>query len=108
VPWQTSYATTGLVGGEVRYVLAASGHVAGVINPPARGKRSHWLNDRIEAKAEDWLARADEIPGSWWPDWDSWIKKRSTGTKAAPKTLGDARHKPTEPAPGSYVKVRID
>jgi polyhydroxyalkanoate synthase len=108
VPWRTAYATSALVGGGVRYVLAASGHIAGVINPPARGKRSHWINDEIEADPEEWLKGATEHPGSWWPDWDLWLKSHSAGTIDAPKELGGGGHVPIEPAPGRYVRVRTD
>ena len=69
VPWKTAFRSKDLVGGEARFVLAASGHVAGVINPPARNKRSHWLNDDLEFDPQGWFDAAEEKPGSWWPDW---------------------------------------
>jgi polyhydroxyalkanoate synthase subunit PhaC len=106
VPWRTAFGTRNLVGGDVRFVLAASGHVAGVINPPARKKRSHWLNDTVGDTADAWLDKAVEHPGSWWDDWDAWLKAKSTGTVAAPKKPGNARYKPIEPAPGRYVKTK--
>jgi polyhydroxyalkanoate synthase len=77
-----------------------------VINPPARKKRSHWLNDKLEDTPDLWLEQAIEYPGSWWDDWDQWLKAKSTGTVAAPKHPGNARHKPIEPAPGRYVKTK--
>ncbi|MBR0775941.1 class I poly(R)-hydroxyalkanoic acid synthase [Bradyrhizobium diazoefficiens] len=104
VPWQSAYRSQSLIGKEARFVLAASGHVAGVINPPARNKRSHWVNDKLEGVPADWLAKAEEKPGSWWPDWDAWLKRHSSGTIAAPQQPGNARYPVIETAPGNYVK----
>jgi polyhydroxyalkanoate synthase len=87
-------------------VLAASGHVAGVINPPARNKRSHWIHDDLSGEAEDWLDMAEEKPGSWWPDWDGWMKRHSSGTVAAPAEPGNAGYPAIEAAPGRYVKQK--
>ena len=106
VPWHTAYRSTGLIGSEPRFVLAASGHVAGVINPPARNKRSHWLNDNLSYVAEDWLSEAEEKPGSWWPDWDAWLKQRSTGTVPAPSQAGNDTYQVIEPAPGRFVRQK--
>jgi polyhydroxyalkanoate synthase len=106
VPWKTAFRSKDLVGGEARFVLAASGHVAGVINPPARNKRSHWLNNDLESDPEGWLAAAEERPGSWWPDWDVWMRRHSNGTIPAPAQQGNARFTPIEPAPGRYVKEK--
>src|SRR3954452_10111814 len=75
VPWKSAYQTTKLLGGDVRFVLGASGHVAGVINPPAKKKRSHWKNEGA-VEAEAWFEGAEEHAGSWWPDWDAWLKQR--------------------------------
>jgi polyhydroxyalkanoate synthase len=104
VPWRSAYQTTKLLGGEVRFVLGASGHVAGVINPPAKNKRSHWKNEGT-VDAQTWFDSADEHPGSWWPDWDSWLKKHGSGTIRAPQ-LGSHKYAPVEPAPGRYVKEK--
>ena len=106
VPWKTAYLTKDLIGGDARFVLAASGHVAGVINPPARNKRSHWLNDELVPDPQRWLEAAQEKPGSWWPDWDAWMKHHSSGTIPAPTELGNAQYHPIEPAPGRYVKLK--
>ena len=106
VPWKTAFRTRDLVGGETRFVLAASGHVAGVINPPARNKRSHWLNDDLESDPQGWFDGAEEKPGSWWPDWNAWMRRRSGGTIPAPVQQGNARFSPIEPAPGRYVKEK--
>lgn len=106
VPWQAAYASIPLIRGDKTFVLGASGHIAGVINPPAKGKRSHWTNSRLPAKAEDWLKTATEHPGSWWPVWSGWLKGHAGRLVSAPKAPGSARFKPIEPAPGRYVKVK--
>ena len=106
VPWKAAYLTKDLIGGDARFVLAASGHVAGVINPPARNKRSHWLNDELVSDPQRWIEAAQEKPGSWWPDWDAWMKHHSSGTIPAPTELGNAQYHPIEPAPGRYVKLK--
>jgi len=106
VPWRTAFRSKDLVGGEARFVLAASGHVAGVINPPARNKRSHWLNDDLESDPQGWFDGAEERLGSWWPDWNAWMRHHSNGTIPAPAQQGNARFRPIEPAPGRYVKEK--
>ena len=106
VPWKTAYLTKDLIGGDARFVLAASGHVAGVINPPARNKRSHWLNDELGSDPETWFDNAQQEQGSWWPDWDAWMKHHSSGTIPAPTQQGNAQYDPIEPAPGRYVKQK--
>ena len=106
VPWKSAFRSKDIMGTSPRFVLAASGHVAGVINPPAKNKRSHWLNDELECDAPDWLAGAKEPSGSWWPDWDSWIKHRSTGTVPAPEQPGNSKYPVIEAAPGRYVKMK--
>ena len=107
VPWKTAYLSTRHLKGDTRFVLGASGHVAGVINPPAKNRRSYWSSDRLSGGADEWLAGADEVRGSWWPNWDAWLQGFSGGERAAPKKLGNAKFKPVEPAPGRYVKVRV-
>lgn len=106
VPWKTAFRSKDLVGGEARFVLAASGHVAGVINPPARNKRSHWLNDDLESDPQGWVDAAEEKPGSWWPDWDAWMRRHSNGTVSAPAAQGNENYPAIEPAPGRYVKLK--
>jgi polyhydroxyalkanoate synthase len=106
VPWQSAYRSKDLMGRDPRFVLASSGHVAGVINPPARNKRSYWLNENINSDAKDWLEGAEEKPGSWWPDWDAWMKRHSTGAIPAPAQPGNANFHVIEPAPGKYVKQK--
>ncbi len=110
VPWPSAYASTGLINGgkrgKNRFVLGASGHIAGVINPPAKKKRSYWTNDKLPANAEDWLAGATEHPGSWWTGWASFLASHAGEQVDAPRKYGNKAHPPIEPAPGSYVKVK--
>lgn len=106
VPWQAAYASIPLFKGKRKFVLGASGHIAGVINPPAKGKRSHWLNDKLPASAEAWFEGATEHPGSWWPEWSGWLKPLSGKQVAAPKAPGNRQFKAIEPAPGRYVKAK--
>ena len=108
VPWHGAYESTRLLSGKNRFVLGASGHIAGVINPPAPNKRSHWTNDALPAQADDWLAGATEHRGSWWPDWGQWLAQFNGGLRPAPTAPGNAKHRPIEPAPGSYVKKRAE
>ncbi|MCK5276392.1 MAG: class I poly(R)-hydroxyalkanoic acid synthase, partial [Alphaproteobacteria bacterium] len=105
-PWMTTYHATQLYAGPVTFTLAASGHIAGVVNPPASGKYSHWTNAKCPASPDDWLAGATEHKGSWWPEWNKWIARRSKAKVPARKP-GDGKLKPIEDAPGSYVKVRV-
>ena len=107
VPWKSAYLSTRHLKGDTRFVLGAAGHVAGVINPPAKNRRGYWASDDLSAGADEWLAGAAETRGSWWPDWDAWLRDFSGGERAAPKKLGNAKFKPIEPAPGRYVKVRV-
>ncbi|MCA3232067.1 MAG: alpha/beta fold hydrolase, partial [Cupriavidus sp.] len=106
VPWSAAYASTALLNNKLRFVLGASGHIAGVINPPAKKKRSHWTNDALPESAHEWLAGAQEHPGSWWPDWMTWLGKQAGAKRAASDTLGNAHYPPVEPAPGRYVRQR--
>jgi polyhydroxyalkanoate synthase len=108
VPWQGAYESTQLLHGANRFVLGASGHIAGVINPPAANKRSHWINEALPEKADDWLAGATEHKGSWWPDWGRWLARFKGGERAAPAAPGDADHPPLGPAPGEYVKKKAE
>jgi len=106
VPWRTAHRTTQLIGGDARFVLGASGHVAGVINPASKNKRSYWTGANTGADADAWLAGAAEHPGSWWTDWSEWLGRFGGGRVKARARLGSAKLKPLEPAPGSYVKHR--
>ncbi|MDM4766090.1 class I poly(R)-hydroxyalkanoic acid synthase [Pelomonas sp. SE-A7] len=108
VPWDAAYRSTQVFKGKKRFMLGASGHIAGVINPPAKGKRSHWVGKgaSFPKKAQDWLDAAVEHPGSWWTDWAAWLASHAGPKKAAPKTPGNRTHKAIEPAPGRYVKQK--
>jgi len=111
VPWQGAYLSTRALAGPKRFVLGASGHIAGVINPPAKKKRNYWATPAasrraLPAQAQDWLDAAQEIPGSWWPDWAAWLKGHAGKLVAAPRRPGNGNHKAIEPAPGRYVKVK--
>jgi polyhydroxyalkanoate synthase subunit PhaC len=106
VPIDGAYASVGHLPGKKRFVMGASGHIAGVINPPAKNKRSYWTNDKLPASQEEWLAGAKEHAGSWWPDWSNWLKPQAGKQVPAPKAYGKGAYKPIEPAPGSYVKAK--
>ncbi|WP_430398780.1 PHA/PHB synthase family protein [Ferrovibrio sp.] len=107
-PFRSVYKASQLYSGPVRFLLAGSGHIAGVINPPAAKKYQHWTNDTKTnpAKVEDWMKGATEHPGSWWEDWDAWLSAKS-GPKVKARVPGDGKLKAIEDAPGSYVKKRI-
>jgi polyhydroxyalkanoate synthase len=107
VPIEGAYASVNHLPGKKRFVMGASGHIAGVINPPAKNKRSYWTNDRLAKTHEEWLKGAKEHAGSWWPDWASWLKPLAGKQIPAPKRYGKgAAYKPIEPAPGRYVKAK--
>ena len=106
VPWRSAYHSRGILGGETTFVMGASGHIAGVVNPPATGKRSHWRNESPAATAEAWLAGATEHKGSWWPHWVEWLRRHAGELRKAPKQPGSRLHKPIEAAPGRYVKEK--
>jgi len=108
VPWRSAYRTLGHVdAADKTFVLGASGHIAGVINPPAKKRRSHWVSDLHPREPEEWLSKAEEKPGSWWPAWSEWLAGHAGGSRKAPAKTGNAQCKPIEPAPGRYVKHRI-
>ena len=106
-PWKTTYAGTSILGGPARFVLSGSGHIAGMINPPAANKYGYWTNDRIEATPDAWFDGAEQHEGSWWNDWREWIGER-TGREVAARIPGKGRLKVLGDAPGSYVRIRAD
>lgn len=108
VPWPSAFASTAIFPGPNRFVLGASGHIAGVINPPAKNKRNYWVGDKpVKGQAADkWFAQATEYPGSWWRDWGDWLATHSGKRIKASKILGNKTYPVLENAPGSYVKVR--
>ena len=103
VPWRSAARTPALLGGASTFVLGASGHIAGVVNPPAGGKRNYWTSDAPIANPDEWLAGAASHAGSWWPHWYDWLARQSGGQRAAPRTCGSAAYPPRDAAPGRYV-----
>ncbi len=109
VPIGGAYGSTQVFPGKKRFVMGASGHIAGVINPASKGKRSHWTSDKatFPANVNDWIAAATEHPGSWWTDWAAWLKPQAGKQIPAPKAYGRGKaHTAIEPAPGRYVKAK--
>lgn len=103
-PWQATYKATQTYKGKVRFVLSASGHVAGVVNHPSKNKYNHWINDKYDVNADSWFKHAKEVVGSWWVDWDKWLEEESGELVTARKINAK---KAIENAPGSYVKKQI-
>jgi polyhydroxyalkanoate synthase len=118
VPWKSAYLSTQLLSGEVTFVLGASGHIAGVINPPAKNKRNYWVASgaggaedgtptaTLDADPDRWLEGAEKVPGSWWPNWYAWLAPHGGEKVDAPAQPGNAEHPPLEEAPGSYVREK--
>jgi polyhydroxyalkanoate synthase len=106
-PYHSVFKAVGHYTGPVRAILAGSGHIAGVINPPAANKYKYWTNDELPYEPDKWLANAEEHPGSWWPDWDHWLSKLS-GKKVTARSPGEDPYPALEDAPGSYVRIRAD
>ena len=105
-PWRSTYAATQLYSGPVKFVLSASGHIAGVVNPPG-SKYGHWTNEKNPPSPDEWLATAEKHESSWWPMWEEWISPYA-GDDVPARQPGDGQLKPIEDAPGSYVKVRAE
>jgi polyhydroxyalkanoate synthase len=110
VPWKSAYESTNILNQDDpkrnRFVLGASGHIAGVINSPSKNKRNYWVSDASSINPDAWLEGAAEVKGSWWPNWVEFLSEHAGKQVAAPKTLGSAECKEIEPAPGRYVKVK--
>jgi polyhydroxyalkanoate synthase len=111
VPWESAWKSLTNLGGVKRFVLGASGHIAGSINPASKNKRSYWINEsaegeRVGESAAQWFAGATEMPGSWWNDWATWLKTYRGEDISAPVSAGNTKYTAIEAAPGSYVKVR--
>jgi polyhydroxyalkanoate synthase len=104
VPWQTAFASTQLLSGDTRFVLGASGHIAGVINPPAKRKRHHWIG-ALKPEASEWLVAAEQVEGSWWPAWSEWLRPHAGALGVAPRQAGNGEFPVIEAAPGRYVKT---
>ena len=106
VPWTSAYKTTRYLKGDVRFVLGASGHTAGVVNPVSSDKRNYWVNDNLVADSSEWFKNAKEMPGSWWKDFSAWLVHLSGKEVLAKKTLGSKLYEPLMDAPGDYVKAK--
>ncbi len=111
-PWATTYTGALTLGGANKFVLGGSGHIAGIVNPPAANKYGYWTNTKLVPKAEDWLAGATKHEGSWWTDWDKWIRSHNTEKVVPARVPGDAlrggKLKVLQDAPGSFAKLRLD
>jgi polyhydroxyalkanoate synthase subunit PhaC len=108
VPWRTAYASTQILSGESTFVLGASGHIAGVINPPAKQKRNYWAGGAAGPDPEQWMATAKSIRGSWWPAWTAWLARHAGPEVPARVALGNDTYRAIEPAPGRYVRVTAE
>jgi polyhydroxyalkanoate synthase len=106
VPWRSAYASTRLLGGRIEFVLSASGHIAGVVNPVSKNRRNFWLNPEREEDPERWLATAASQPGSWWRHWADWLAAHGGAQAPARTRLGSKRYREIEPAPGRYVREK--
>jgi len=106
VPWRTAYSTVRLLGGSSQFVLGASGHVAGIVNPPSKNRRHYWLNPAVDVDADAWLAGAKQKAGSWWNHWAMWMSSRSGALRPASAALGSVQFPKLESAPGRYVKEK--
>ncbi len=106
VPWPSAYRNTQLLGGNPRFVLSTSGHIASMVNPPSNPKSTYRLAPGNPPDPQEWLAAAETIQGTWWSDYTSWLADRSGGMKQRPRALGSAKYPPLQPAPGTYVLGR--
>ena len=106
-PWKTTYRGARYLGGPVRFVLGGSGHIAGIVNPPAAKKYHYWTNEALPETPEQWFEGATQHPGSWWDDWQAWMDARNAGEKVPARVPGDGALKVLEDAPGSYVMQRL-
>lgn len=105
--WQSTYRGTKLLSGPTRFVLGASGHIAGIVNPPSKNKYGHWINEDLPETAEAWLNQAEKIDSSWWPDWLDW-NREAAGGRVPARPVGEGDHAAQEDAPGCYVTKRLD
>lgn len=106
VPWRSAYASTTILSGPTRFVLGSSGHIAGVVNPPAKQRRNYWVNQKLSKSPDTWFKAAEQKPGSWWNDWLAWLAKHSGEQRPAVSAMGSAEYPPIEDAPGRYVRVK--
>jgi polyhydroxyalkanoate synthase len=104
VPWEAAYRGARLFGAKSRFVLSSSGHIQALVNPPASERpASYRVSEKLPQTTEEYLAQAPAVSGSWWPDWDAWLRERSGELKPAPKRLGNRDYKTHAKAPGTYV-----
>lgn len=105
-PWMSTYAATQIYDGDITFVLAQSGHIAGVISPPSKKKYGYWVNNTLPLKADQWLAKAKFVEDSWWAHWDHW-QQQHTGKKVPARKVGSKTYAPLEAAPGAYARIRV-
>ncbi|MEO6928074.1 MAG: class I poly(R)-hydroxyalkanoic acid synthase [Casimicrobiaceae bacterium] len=108
VPWKSAWRSIKLLGGKAAFVLGASGHIAGVVNPPQAGRRNYWTGAVQAGNADAWLAHAKRVDGSWWPHWSAWLAAHRGGMRTAPRRTGNERLPALAAAPGTYVSERVD
>jgi polyhydroxyalkanoate synthase len=106
-PWKSTYMGARLLGGPVKFILGGSGHIAGIVNPPAANKYHYWASDKLAPTADEWLASAQRTAGSWWSAWNEWISAFG-GEKVPARKPGDGKLRVLDDAPGSYAKLRLD
>lgn len=106
VPWKSAFQATRLLTGPLEFVLGASGHIAGAINPASKNRRNYWMGGTLGGAAEAWMDSATAVPGSWWVHWGDWMDRLNPQRVPAPQQLGSAQYPPIEPAPGRYVQAR--
>jgi polyhydroxyalkanoate synthase len=106
-PWKSVYKGARVLSGEVRFVLGGSGHIAGIVNPPAANKYCYWTNPDFPQDSDEWLSTATRHDGSWWGDWQAWMEKNNGGARVPPRVPGDGKLKVIEDAPGTYVSLRL-
>ncbi|MEO8975445.1 MAG: class I poly(R)-hydroxyalkanoic acid synthase [Casimicrobiaceae bacterium] len=108
VPWKSAWRSIKLLGGKAAFVLGASGHIAGVVNPPQAGRRHYWTGPVRAGDADAWLAHAKRVDGSWWPHWSAWLAAHRGGMRNAPRCTGNELLPALAAAPGTYVSERVD
>jgi polyhydroxyalkanoate synthase len=106
-PWKATYGGPQALGGNARFVLSGSGHIAGMVNPPAANKYGYWTNEHLPDTADQWLAGAKQHEGSWWTDWRKWISPH-LGKEVPARIPGKGKLKALEAAPGSYVRISAE
>ncbi len=107
-PWKSTYSGARLFGGDVRFILGGSGHIAGIVNPPAANKYNYRVSNELPQDPDAWLAETQPTTGSWWPEWDSWVRKLSGNEQVDARQPGAGKLAAIENAPGTYVKCRLD